>query len=87
MSQTKVLVIVAGAALSTGVALAQNANLDQSRAYQNELIADAGTRASLLQGGPIGGDLRRHVQHRGRLGQQPPELRRYGNLPVQRELP
>lgn len=55
MSQTKVLVIVAGAALSTGVALAQNANLDQSRAYQNELIADAGTRASLLQGGPNGG--------------------------------
>jgi len=55
MSQTKVLVIVAGAALSTGVALAQNANLDQSRAYANELVADAGTRASLLQGGPAGG--------------------------------
>jgi hypothetical protein len=56
MSQTKVLVFVAGAALSIGAqALAQNANLDQSRAYQNELIADAGTRASLLQGGPNGG--------------------------------
>jgi len=56
MSQIKVLVFVAGAALSIGAsALAQNANLDQSRAYQNELIADAGTRASLLQGGPNGG--------------------------------
>src|SRR6516225_5717146 len=52
MSQTKVLVFVAGAALSIGAqALAQNANLDQSRAYANELVADAGTRASLLQGG------------------------------------
>lgn len=55
MSQTKVLVFVAGAALSIGAqALAQNANLDQSRAYANELVADAGTRASLLQGGPAG---------------------------------
>src|ERR1041384_4879510 len=56
MSQTKVLVFVAGAALSVGAqAFAQNANLDQSRAYANELVADAGTRASLLQGGPNGG--------------------------------
>jgi hypothetical protein len=55
MSQTKVLVFVAGAALSIGAqALAQNANLDQSRAYQNELVADAATHASLLQGG-LGG--------------------------------
>src|ERR1051325_10419460 len=55
MSQTNVLVFVAGAALSIGAqALAQNANLDQSRAYANELVADAGTRASLLQGG-VGG--------------------------------
>jgi hypothetical protein len=50
MSQTKVLVFVAGAALSIGAqALAQNTNLD--RAYQNELVADAGMRASSLQGG------------------------------------
>lgn len=56
MSQTKVLVLVAGAALSVGAqAFAQNANLDQSRAYANELVADAGTRASLLQGGPNNG--------------------------------
>src|SRR3954466_11763537 len=56
MSQTKVLVFVAGAALSIGAqALAQNANLDQSRAYGAELMADAGTRASLLQGGVAGG--------------------------------
>src|SRR5882724_10252207 len=55
MSQTKVLVFVAGAALSIGAqAFAQNANLDQSRAFQAELVADAGNRASLLQGG-IGG--------------------------------
>jgi hypothetical protein len=55
MSQTNVLVFVAGAALSIGAqALAQNANLDESRAYANELVADAGTRASLLQGGPGG---------------------------------
>ena len=53
MSQTKVLVFVAGAALSIGAqALAQNATLDQSRAYANELVSDAGSRASLLQGSP-----------------------------------
>src|ERR1041384_7878458 len=56
MSQTNVLVFVAGAALSIGAqALAQNANLDQSRAYANELVSDAGSRASLLQGGAAGG--------------------------------
>jgi hypothetical protein len=56
MSQTNVLVYVAGAALSIGAqALAQNANLDQSRAFQAELVADAGNRASLLQGG-VGGN-------------------------------
>src|SRR5688572_2650497 len=53
--QTKMLVIVAGAALGLSApAFAQNANLDQSRAYNAELIADAGTRASLLAGGPAG---------------------------------
>lgn len=56
MSQTKMLVIVAGAALGFAAqAMAQNANLDQSRAYNAELIADAGTRASLLAGGMAGG--------------------------------
>jgi hypothetical protein len=53
--QTKMLVIVAGAALGLSAsAFAQNANLDQSRAYNAELMADAGTRASLLAGGPAG---------------------------------
>jgi hypothetical protein len=57
MSQTRVLVLVAGAALSTGtVVFAQNANLDQDRAYAAELVADAGTRSSLLQGGASGYD-------------------------------
>jgi len=52
MSQTRVLVLLAGAALSFGApALAQNANLDQDRAYAAELVNDAGSRASLLQGG------------------------------------
>ncbi len=53
--QTKMLVIVAGAALGLSAsAFAQNANLDQSRAYNAELIADAGDRASLLAGGAAG---------------------------------
>lgn len=53
--QTKMLVIVAGAALGLSAnAFAQNSNLDQSRAYNAELIADASTRASLLAGGPAG---------------------------------
>jgi hypothetical protein len=53
--QTKMLVIVAGAALGLSAsAFAQNANLDQSRAYNAELVADAGTRASLLAGGAAG---------------------------------
>jgi hypothetical protein len=52
MSQSRVLVLLAGAALSIGApALAQNANLDQDRAYQAELMNDSATRASLLQGG------------------------------------
>jgi len=43
------LVLVAGAALSTGAqAWAQNANLDQDRAHAAELLADASTRTSLL---------------------------------------
>jgi hypothetical protein len=52
MSQTRVLVLLAGAALSIGApALAQNATLATDRAYQAELNADAASRASLLQGG------------------------------------
>lgn len=56
MSLTKGLVIIAGAALGlTGNALAQS-SLDQSRAYQNELLADAQGRTSLLQPGGSGWD-------------------------------
>jgi len=57
--QTKMLVLVAGAALGlTASAFAQNANLDQGRAYNAELMSDAGNRASLLQaGGPAGNSL------------------------------
>ncbi len=58
MSQTKMLMFVAGAALGlVAPAFAQNANLDQSRAANAELVADAGTRASLLAGGMAGGSL------------------------------
>jgi hypothetical protein len=57
MNRTRVLVTVAGTALCTGsMALAQSANLDQDRAYAAELVADAGTRSSLLQGGASGYD-------------------------------
>jgi hypothetical protein len=56
--QTKMLVIVAGAALGLSAsAFAQNANLDQGRAYNAELMSDAGARASLLAGGPAGNSL------------------------------
>ena len=52
MSQTRVLVLLAGAALSIGApALAQNASLDSGRAYAAELVNDSATRSSLLQGG------------------------------------
>lgn len=51
MTKTKMLVVLAGAALSVAPAVAQNANLDKDRAYAAELVADAGSRASLLQGG------------------------------------
>lgn len=50
MSQTRTLVLFAGTALSLGgfnAALAQS-SLDQSRAYQAELMADAQGRTSLL---------------------------------------
>lgn len=49
MSQSRVLVLLAGAALSIGApALAQNANLDKDRAYAAELMADASNRSSGL---------------------------------------
>ncbi len=51
MTKTRLLVVLAGAALSVAPAVAQNANLDKDRAYAAELVADAGSRASLLQGG------------------------------------
>jgi len=52
MSQSRVLVLLAGAALSIGApALAQNASLASSNVNNAELVADSGTRTSLLQGG------------------------------------
>ncbi len=52
MSQTRVLVLLAGAALSFGApALAQNAGLAQNTVNNAELVADSANRASLLQGG------------------------------------
>lgn len=54
MNQSKALFFVAGAALSMGSALAQNANLDLNRAYKAELEADAKTRTSLLAAGGAG---------------------------------
>ncbi len=57
MSQTRVLALLAGAALSIGApALAQNANLDNDRAFAAELAADAGNRSSLQGGGSAGWD-------------------------------
>lgn len=57
MSQSRVLVLLAGAALSIGApALAQNANLDQNRAYAAELQADAAARTSGLAAGTSGHD-------------------------------
>lgn len=55
MTKNSVLMIVAGAAMSIAApALAQNAGLDQDRAYAAEMMADASGRASLLQGGAGG---------------------------------
>ena len=52
MSQSRVLVLLAGAALSIGApALAQNAGLAQSNVNVAELSADSANRTSLLQGG------------------------------------
>lgn len=52
MSQSRVLVLLAGAALSIGApALAQNAGLAQSNVNVAELNADSANRSSLLQGG------------------------------------
>ncbi len=51
MIKSSLLVVLAGAAMSAAPAFAQNANLDKDRAYAAELVADAGSRASLLQGG------------------------------------
>jgi hypothetical protein len=52
MTQTKKLVVIAGAALSLGAsAFAQSANQDNGRAYAAELVSDAGARVSLLDGG------------------------------------
>lgn len=57
MSQSRVLVLLAGAALSIGApALAQNANLDQNRAYAAEMKADAAARSSGLAAGTSGHD-------------------------------
>ena len=51
MSQNRMLVMMAGAALSIGAsAFAQTANIDQNRAYGAELVSDAASRTS-LQGG------------------------------------
>lgn len=51
MSQSRVLVLLAGAALSIGApALAQNAGLAQSNVNVAELSADSQNRTSLLQG-------------------------------------
>lgn len=61
MSQTKSLVVLAGAALSLGgAAFAEqaawsSANADEVRALVAEMMADAQTRSSLLQGGATAG--------------------------------
>lgn len=58
MSRTMTIAMMAGVALGMGnaAALAQSANLDESRAYQAELLADAQGRTSLLQAGTSGYD-------------------------------
>ncbi len=60
MSQTKSLVVLAGAALSLGGAAfaeqaAWSANVDEVRALVAEMMADAQTRSSLLQSGSTAG--------------------------------
>lgn len=58
MSRTNMIALLAGAAfgLSGAAALAQSTGLDESRAYQAEMLADAQGRTSLLQGGTSGYD-------------------------------
>lgn len=57
MSQTRMLVVIAGAALSFGgTALAQTASNDGQRAYGAELVADAGARTSFRADGGAGYD-------------------------------
>jgi len=51
MSRTKSLWLIAGAALSMGTAAMAQNTLDQSRAYSNELMADAAGRTSALAQG------------------------------------
>ncbi len=53
MNRTKILALLAGAAMSAGVANAQTAN---NSALERELLADAGARASFQAGGSAGHD-------------------------------
>lgn len=56
MSNTTRLLVLAGATLSFGsVALADGIDTDQVRATVREMLADADTRSSLLEGGGTGG--------------------------------
>ncbi|MCC7388888.1 MAG: hypothetical protein IT431_08975 [Phycisphaerales bacterium] len=53
MNRTRMLAVLAGAAMSAGVATAQTAN---NAALERELLADAGARASFQAGGTAGHD-------------------------------
>ena len=53
MNRTRMLALLAGAAMSAGVANAQTAN---NSALERELLADAGARASFQAGGTAGHD-------------------------------
>lgn len=53
MNRTRMLALLAGAAMSAGVATAQTAN---NAALERELLADAGARASFQAGGTAGHD-------------------------------
>lgn len=53
MNRTRMLALLAGAAMSAGVATAQTAN---NSAQERELLADAGARASFQAGGTAGHD-------------------------------
>ncbi len=53
MNRTRMLALLAGAAMSAGVATAQTAN---NSALERELLADAGARASFQAGGSAGHD-------------------------------